>query len=372
MQTDQIDPKADLKILIAPLDWGLGHATRCIPVIRHLIQSNCKVVLAGEGAVAQLLKSNFPDLEILPLPGYRISYSNTASGFVPKILVQIPKIIRAIKAEKRWLKQIQTQHHFDLVISDNRYGLKIKRLPSVIMTHQLQIQSGTGTLSDQMLKWLHYRILEKFDACWVVDNEGINNLGGSLSHPAEIPSNAKYIGLLSQLDQMSTANKSDQKEILVLLSGPEPMRSILEQQILTQLKTATEYHFNLVAGNPTGSVPDKLPDHVTYYTHLNAEKINELMQKASLVICRSGYSTLMDLVMMNKKALVIPTPGQTEQEYLGKRLLDKGLLFCQNQTLLNLADDIPEALKFPGFKQIESQNNFRVVVNDVLNQLRIH
>ena len=368
MQTDQIKP--DLKILIAPLDWGLGHATRCIPIIRYLLQNNYQVTLAGEGAVATLLKSNFPKLEILPLHGYRIGYSNTAAGFATKILSQIPKILRAVEAEKEWLERIQSQYSFDLIISDNRYGLKIKGAPSVIMTHQLQIQSGTGNTIDKLLKWLHYRILEKFDDCWIVDHGGDNNLGGSLSHPEKIPSNGKYIGLLSQLNPMPVSSQSDQKEILVLLSGPEPMRGILEKTILAQLGTEKQSHFNIVAGNPAGSVPENLPDHVTYHTHLNAVQINELMQKSALVICRSGYSTLMDLVVMKTRALLIPTPGQAEQEYLGKRLLDQGVSFCQNQSLLNLNIDIPLALTFPGFQQFNNRNDFRVVLNDLLDKLR--
>jgi predicted glycosyltransferase len=370
VHTDQ--PKPDLKILIAPLDWGLGHATRCIPIIRYLLQNNCLVTIAGEGAVATILKSNFPELEILPLQGYRIGYSNTAAGFATKILIQIPKILRAIKAEREWLKRIQSQYNFNLILSDNRYGLKIKGTPSVIMTHQLQIQSGTGKLTDRLLKWLHYSILEKFDGCWIVDHEGENNLGGTLSHPDKLPSNGKYIGLLSQLNLVSNGIESNPDEILVLLSGPEPMRGILEKKILAQLATERQYHFNMVAGNPAGSLPDNLPDHVTYHTHVNAANINDFMQKAALVICRSGYSTLMDLAVVGKKALLIPTPGQAEQEYLGKKLLDHGVMLCRNQSTLNLPTDIIEALNFPGFQRTENQNDFRIVVDDVLDKLRRH
>jgi uncharacterized protein (TIGR00661 family) len=366
VQTDQIKP--DLRILVAPLDWGLGHATRCIPIIRYLLLNNCHVTLAAEGAVANLLKSNFPELEILHLPGYRISYSNNGGGFTTKILTQIPKILRAIAKEKRWLRQLPVK--YDLIISDNRYGLKIDGTPSVIMTHQLQILSGIGKITDRLLQWLHYRILKNFDECWIVDNEGEDNLGGHLSHPDKKPLNSRFIGLLSQLTPIGDVNQFNQNEILVLLSGPEPMRGILEKIIISQVKTENQYHFNIVAGNPEGSAPHNLPEHVSYYTHLNADKISEYMQKAALVICRSGYSTLMDLAVMGKKALLIPTPGQTEQEYLGRRLHQKNVMLCRNQSSFNLGTDITSALKVKGFERIQNQNDFRIVVDGLLEKIR--
>lgn len=324
------------------------------------------VTLAGEGSAAALLKSNFPELEMLPLPGYRIGYSHTATGFTTKILRQIPQILRAIQTESKWLKSIQLQHHFDLIISDNRYGLKIPDTYCVIMTHQLQIQTGMGKLANKILQMIHYGILEKFDACWVVDRKGEESLGGALSQPDKIPTNASYIGILSQLNPVAQQTRANRQEILVLLSGPEPMRSILEALILSQIDPLMPYQFHVVAGNPLGSSPPHLPDHVSYYTHLNAEKLNVLIAQATLVICRSGYSTLMDLAVMQKKALVIPTPGQTEQEYLGARLLHKGIAWCQEQSLLNLSLDIPKALSYPGFQDISGSNHFHDQVHQVL------
>ncbi len=372
MQKDPFHIKPGLKVLIAPLDWGLGHATRCIPIIQYLLDQGCRVTLAGEGAAEVLLKSNFPELEILSLTGYRIRYSQTASGFTTKILKQIPQILHAIRSENHWLKTIQKQHQFDIVISDNRYGLKIPNTYCVIMTHQLQIQTGMGKFADHLLQWAHYRILEKFDACWVVDRQGEDGLGGALSQPLQIPDNASYIGILSQLNPSVHKVQSDRQEILILLSGPEPMRGILEALILSQIESLTAYRFQIVAGNPLGSSPTNLPDHVTYYTHLNAIKLNILIANASLVICRSGYSTLMDLAVMQKKALVVPTPGQTEQEYLGERLGQMGIVWCQEQALLNLAADMPKALSCPGFRDAATPDDFRkTVLTTLVKQSRV-
>lgn len=343
-----IQPAPPLKVLVAPLDWGLGHATRCIPIIRQLLLNGCEVTLAGEGKAAALLKSNFPELTILPLQGYNIRYSKTGEGFIIRILSQIPKILGAIKNERNWLKNIQHIHHFDLVISDNRYGLKINGLHSVIMTHQLQILTGKGALADKVMLWLHKRVLEKFDTCWIADKSGEDNLGGKLSHPKKLPRNAAYIGLLSQMEGIPLSDPISNQQILILLSGPEPMRGILEEKILNQVRDLTDYDFHIVAGNPAGRKPENVPAHVEYYTHLNAEKLSILIGQCGLVVCRSGYSTLMDLAIHGKKALLIPTPGQTEQVYLARKLKAENRCYAVKQSEIELSVDIPKAITYPG------------------------
>ena len=337
------------RILLAPLDWGLGHATRCIPIIRYLIEKKYVVTLAAQGATALLLKSNFPDLKILPIAGYHVEYSRSGSMLPFKILMQVPKILAAIKAERLWLEQIQKQYQFDLVISDNRYGLKIEGLPSVILTHQLLIKSGCGSLFDQLLCRIHFRILEKFDSCWVVDRAGADGIGGELSHPKNIPVNARYIGVLSQLEIPEVEPKMLEGNILVLLSGPEPQRGILEQKIVSQIISTPHYSYILVGGKPGSAAPENLPQGTIYYAHRNASELASLITSAKLVVCRSGYSTLMDLLHIGKKALLIPTPGQPEQPYLADYLGKQGLFYYQKQSHLDLKTDIAEALKYPGF-----------------------
>jgi len=336
------------KILIAPLDWGLGHATRCIPVIKYLLGLGCTVYIGASGPVAILLRANFPDLGILPLEGYNIRYSRSRKSFAAKIAFQIPKILIAIHREKIWLRQQQARYGFDLVISDNRYGLKHKDVFSVIMTHQLQIHSGKGRLVNWLLRRLHYPLLQQFNQCWVVDNPGENNIGGSLSHPAVNPANARYIGLLSQMQVQRTVVKKA-GHILVLLSGPEPMRSQLEALILKQAALCTSFTFTIAAGNPGGTIPAAIPEHIVYYSYLDAAALQGCLAEAELIVCRSGYSTLMDLAATRKQALLIPTPGQAEQEYLAHYLRGQGLFFSCDQELLNLAKDIITALQYPGF-----------------------
>jgi hypothetical protein len=359
------------KILLAPLDWGLGHTTRCIPIIRYLIEKGCVVVVAAEGASAVLLKSNFPDLTILSLGGYRIRYSRHAGTFAFRILAQIPKILFAVQREKRWLQRAQVLNRFDLVISDNRYGLKIVGLPSVIMTHQLQIKSGMGAWVDRLLRTIHYNVLEKFDACWVVDHRADNSIGGALSHPSRIPSRAVYIGLLSQL--RPSYQNATRARVLVLLSGPEPQRSLLEQKILSQITPDTAARYTIIGGGPGGPSPEGLPAGIEYHTHLNASELQGYMEAAELVVCRSGYSTLMDLAVMGKKALLIPTPGQSEQEYLAEYLEKRGLFVSTKQSNLNLDRDTAHALDFPGFTNPTfsfSDQEMKKAVDNLLASLR--
>jgi UDP:flavonoid glycosyltransferase YjiC (YdhE family) len=355
------------KILIAPLDWGLGHTTRCIPIIRYLIAQGNEVYVAAEGASARLLLENFPGINLLHLDGYRIQYSRKKEMFTVKILLQVPKILATIKKEHQWLQQQQQIHQFDLVISDNRYGLYHSEIPCVILTHQLQILSGKGGFADAMLRKLHHRLLNRFRKCWVVDEEANGGFSGKLAHPQVLPAHAVYAGLLSQFSGCIPDNSNQNKtQILVLLSGPEPMRSQLESMILRQTKALTTYRFTIVGGNPLGNMIDDLPKHIIYYTHLNAQKLLPELQKAALVICRSGYSTIMDLAVLGKKALLIPTPGQSEQEYLAAYLKEKKYFQTCTQDALQLAIQIPEALSSEMQPATATEDKIKVLLEAIL------
>ena len=317
-----------------------------------------------------LLKRNFPELPQLLLPGYDITYSSSGGTFVLKIVSQIPKILGAISRERQWLHDTQSTHQFDLVISDNRYGLKIEGLKSVILTHQLQIMTGFGAGVDSLMRRMHYRMLEKFDECWVVDAQENGGLAGALSHPRQLPANSHYIGLLSQL-LPPAAFEPHNNSILVLLSGPEPMRGILEEIVLQQAALATAYHFHIIAGNPSGRARTHLPVHITYTTYANAQELTHALAHARLVICRSGYSTLMDLAMFEKKALLIPTPGQSEQEYLATHLKAQGIALSRRQEEIDLSKDIPEALGYKGFTRNAAGESslMQAVIDNALRQL---
>lgn len=329
-------------VLVAPLDWGLGHATRCIPIIYGLVKEGHKVLVAAEGPIKILLEQEFQDIEYLPLKGYRINYNKTQSSFSRKIMLQAPKILKAISFERRWLNEIIKKYKIDIVISDNRFGLHNKKVFSVFITHQLLIKSP---YLQEWIQKFNYHLINKFDECWVPDFSSIPGLAGELSHPKKMPATpARYIGWLSRFKK--SQEKKQEKHLLILLSGPEPQRTILEKKILAQLEKYFQPVF-IVRGLPGNKSALKTKSNVDYINHLPSKELEEVILHATFVIARSGYSSVMDLLKLKKKAIFIPTPGQTEQEYLSKHLLQQQLAYCTNQETFNLETALQSAGSFP-------------------------
>lgn len=330
-----------LRILVAPLDWGLGHATRCIPIIRHLLDAGVDVWLAGEGAQQKLLMQEFPEVPFLPLEGYRIQYSRTRAGLFWKILVQMPHLVSTIKKENKWLDSVITQHEIDAVISDNRFGLYTKKVPCIFITHQLYIKTTLGKWVNEWLQKWNYSYINRFSACWVPDYKNNNGLAGELSHSEKKPAvPLHYVGLLSRLQQLPIAEK--QNHVFISLSGPEPQRTLLEEKIISQIAhytgTAT-----IVRGLPNESRLIPSTNDIRFYNHLSAKEYNEEIQKAEYVMSRSGYSTVMDIVCLHKKSILIPTPGQTEQEYLGEYLMHKRIAYSISQNNFSFKNALEKA-----------------------------
>jgi hypothetical protein len=331
------------RILMAPLDWGLGHAARCIPIVNELIRRGCEVWIAGEGQVSAMLQKELPEARFLPLRGYRVFYHNTMQNFAPTIIKQLPKITAAIHHEHRWLKQLLQEQHFDAVISDNRYGLWNRDTISVIITHQINILSGLGPAMDNVLRSISHRFIRRFGKCWIPDMEGDHNIAGMLSHGSRLPGNASYIGLLSRMKNLQAARLYN---IAIILSGPEPRRTIWEKALLSMLRSFTGAAL-LVRGLPAATMDLPGINGVTIVNHLPAAELNIAMQSAEWVICRSGYSSVMDLIRLKHKAILVPTPGQTEQEYLAAYLHRKGIFFTVKEETFSLEKHLPEAAFFP-------------------------
>ena len=325
--------KEKKRVLLVPLDWGLGHATRCIPLIRLLIKQQVEVFVAGEGKIIALLEKELPEIVILPLKGYRVSYANHRNKLLIKLLFQFPKVLNTIRMEQKWLQQTIIEHQIDAVISDNRFGLYSSKIPSVFITHQLSIQTGNNWLN-RLAQKVNYSLINKFNECWVPDLAGSSNLGEELSHPVILPAiPVSYLGILSRCSKVQVQKNID---LLVLVSGPEPQRTIFENILLNELRD-TSLSVVLLRGLPgdekTISIENK---KLTIFNHLATEELNHLMQEAELVIARSGYSTIMDLVSLHQKAILVPTPGQTEQEYLASILMKKGLFYSASQKNFSL------------------------------------
>lgn len=335
----------NLQILLTPLDWGLGHVTRCIPIINFFIEAGHTVVLVANGRHATLLRHEFPLLEIINLPGYGLTYSAKNSLNKWKIFFQLPKILISIKREHQWLATQLASRKFDIVIADCRFGMFHRDVFCVLITHQLQIKSPFGKWTESFLRKWNYRFIDRFDECWIPDFESSNNLAGELSHPAAMPHvPVKYIGGLSRFNQKMCNDNTAQYDLLVVLSGPEPQRSVLENIMIKELE-GYNGKAALVRGLPGEADKISLP-HVAVFNHLPAANLCTLIGNSKLIISRSGYTTVMDLISLRKKSILIPTPGQSEQEYLGKYLMQKKLCICIDQDEFSLVNALQQAGKF--------------------------
>ena len=298
------------KIIVAPLNWGLGHAARCVPMIHFLLENNFTPILASDGKALEFLQKEFPNLERLELPSYNISYAkNLKTG----LFFQIPKIAKAIQLEKKVIADfIQKNNDVVGIISDNRFGVRNAKIPSVYLTHQITVLSG-------MLTWLtskiHQRIIQKFDACWIPDSKE-NTLSGKLSQTKNKQLNLKYIGVLSRFVKEDVSIKND---ILIVLSGIESQRKKLEEKLLSVFKNHPK-KVVLIQGKIEENQTQKTIGNITVYNYLLSKELEREINQSEIVICRSGYSSIMDLATLKKNAFFIPTKNQTEQEYLANYL----------------------------------------------------
>jgi len=355
-------------ILIAPLDWGLGHATRCIPIIHSLIEKNCNVLVACNEKIKALLHQEFPQLKFLHLKGYNINYSKNSRILPLQIGRQIPKILSTIQHENKRLREIVKEHTIHGVISDNRYGVFHNSVPSVFITHQLRIKTTLGKIGDDFLQKLNYNYINKFSQCWIPDNPGQFNLAGELSHPGKKPVvPLKYIGILSRFKRTASGGRN---HILILLSGPEPQRTMFEDLIFSQLNNYKE-PVVLVRGLPAEVNELALPQNVSVYNHLPTEELIQKINDASVIISRCGYSTVMDLAFLKKKSILVPTPGQTEQQYLARHLMRGNFALCidQNKFRLKHALELSDHFdyRFPDFLQGEGLDD---AVNEFIRLVR--
>jgi uncharacterized protein (TIGR00661 family) len=332
------------KILVAPLNWGLGHATRCIPIIKALEKNGFEPVIASDGVALELLKKEFSNLTTFELPSYNIQYAEKGRNFKWKMITQIPKIISAVRKEQKEISKILDTDKFDGIISDNRLGVYSKKAPSVFITHQLNVLTGS---TSWLTTKLHTKYIQKFNECWVPDVEKSPNLSGKLGHPTELIKNVKYIGPLSRLCKKPMPIIYD---LMVLLSGPEPQRTILEEKIILELKNYPDKVIFIKGVVEKEQVKEQI-GNVTYYNFMNSRELEDTFNESNFILCRSGYTTVMDLAKLNKKAFFIPTPGQYEQEYLANKFKKEGIIpSCKQEKFkIEMLNDIGSYSGFLNF-----------------------
>ena len=330
-------------ILIAPLNWGLGHSTRCIPIIRALIANDFNPILASDGVALEMLRKEFPELQTLELPSYQIEYAKNGKNFKWKLFKNSPKMISAILEEKKIVKKWVLQYHLSGIISDNRLGVRSKKIPSVFITHQLNVLTGN---TSWVTSKLHQNIIKKFDECWVPDFKTKPNLTGKLGHIKNADLNLNYIGPLSRLEKKELPIRYN---LMVILSGPEPQRTMLEEKLKIEV-LRFDGKVIFIKGIMEKEQKSEQIENITYYNFMNSVALEKAFNESEIVLCRSGYTTIMDLAKLGKKAFFIPTPGQYEQEYLARKLNRNGIFPCANQ------DDfkIENLLEIPFYKGLQT------------------
>ena len=358
-------------ILICPLNWGLGHATRCVPIVRGLLELGYNVIIAADKAPLSFLQKEFPNLEFIRLPGFEPTYSKGNSQ-VFKLLKSIPGAIIDFKREHKALEKIVKDHNIDIVISDNRFGCWSKNVYSVYITHQLNIQVPRFFRWTQpIINKIHHSYIKHYNELWVPDISSSPSLAGELSHNSKVKVKTRYIGFLSRF---TSEAQEREKEIdyLVILSGPEPQRTILENIVIRQ-SCDVEGKIVVLRAKPNDTeFPCNLPQNVTFYNHADDAFFVELVEKSKNIICRGGYSSLMDLICLNRNAFLIPTPGQTEQEYLADYLSRKGLFnSCKQKDFTFDKVIIPET-KIKDCFAIKSQNEIKIFLEEwIINKNNI-
>ena len=348
------------RILITPLNWGLGHATRCMPIINEFLEQGAEVIIGTDGRAFHLLKKEYPSLEILELPAYDISYGS--SNMMLNIAPQLYKIFKAIQREHRLIQKIVRERKIDIIISDNRYGCYSKNAHSIFITHQLNIKIPNW-LVERGVAFFNKILINRFDESWIPDYEEEEKcLSGTLSKRNGLK-NIKYIGALTRMQFLEKSIKND---LLIILSGPEPQRTFLEEKLLEQIARLSLKTIFVKGKTNLGQEIEKR-ENLTIHNFMTAQELNTAILESEVIVTRSGYSTIMDLAVLGKKAILIPTPGQTEQEYLADYFYQKKIYHFQHQKELNLIKAIEEVKGFKGL-ELDKNNTLMNIIRQILQK----
>ncbi len=352
--------------MIAPLDWGLGHATRCIPLIRACMEDGHSVIIASSGRSLELLKREFPSLTCIDVPSYNIYYQKKGS-FIIKILGQLGKVFAGIRREHRQTAAILKEHKIDLIISDNRYGIYSKNIPSVIISHQMMVKIPGFRIAEPFVYlWLRYQH-SHFNAIWIPDVAGENNISGDLSHKYALPRTAKFIGVLTRFAR-PVVQQEKEYDVLAIISGPEPQRTLFEELIIREAKQ-TDKKYLIVGGLSEKDHEVQVTPNIRVKAHLTASALYQEILRSDIIISRGGYSTLMDLAVLNKKCIFVPTPGQTEQEYLVEKLHREKMIYGVSQGDFELKTALAAAEKTKGFFIDTDLELFKKTLSKTINDL---
>lgn len=336
-----------MKIIYGVCSWGLGHATRSLPVIRKLVDEDNEVTIISSGRSLDLLKKELGDnIEYIDIPDYPMLLSENARQFMAKSVIYWPMFIRRMHSGLNQLTRMLKTRKCDLIISDARYDIYSKKIPSYFISHQIRIMNPLRIkMLESGSEIFNLFFFKRFVAVIVPDYKE-DDLSGDLSHNLRRLDEDKiyYVGVLSDFKKKNTKKDID---YLISISGPEPQRTLLEKKLISQID---QLRGNIVVTLGKTEKKDKFNNkNITTYSFLTKEKREDLLNRAKLVVSRSGYSTILDLAVIGTKALMTPTPGQIEQEYLAEYHNKKGTFYSVNQKYISLKRDVEIAKKTTGF-----------------------
>lgn len=354
------------RVLLSPLNWGIGHATRCIPVIKALQQKGIEVVVASDGEALAVLKKEFPNIEVVETPSYSVHYKS--KSFLFGLFLQLPKIAMTIFREHQWLNRNIEKLNIQGIVSDNRYGMYHHSVPCCFISHQLIISVPLGKVIEKTANWLLGLYIRHFNFIWVPDYAGEPNLSGKLSHGSRW--NPTFIGPLSRFERLEP--KPELKwDYVAVISGPEPQRTNLENLLIKQSKELPLRGL-LVLGKPKEPLKhERISETVESYSFMKGDELSRNIQAAEVVFSRSGYSTVMDLSVLGVKAGFVPTPGQTEQQYLAKLYEKQNLYPTQSQNEFNLGELLKRAKTYKGTHLKHDLNEFNRAIDAFVEAVKL-
>jgi uncharacterized protein (TIGR00661 family) len=337
------------RIFFAPLDWGLGHVTRILPLIRRFLQQGDQVYVATRGRALELLSNETPACVFLDFPQYPIRYPRSKYFVTRFMFVTYPQMLLAMWKEKQALQKIQQQYQFDIIISDNRFCINLAGVRCFLISHQLRYKLPWLISKFEMIpEYFNHLFFSKYDRIIVPDYQNRHNLTGELSHHLRFLPNSRllYAGILCDLPA-ATELDLGKIDFLILVSGPEPQRSIFERIIFKQV-SMLEGRVVVALGKPERKYRIRKGNAI-FYSYLNRQQIADYMRQSDFIICRSGYTTVMEMVELKKRGVFVPTPGQIEQEFLARYYLQQGWCFYMPQNKFNLQTAVTQGKKYSGF-----------------------
>jgi uncharacterized protein (TIGR00661 family) len=338
-----------MKIIYGVCSWGLGHATRSLPVIRKLIEEKNELTIVSHGRSLELLKKELgKNLKYYDIPDYPMLLSENSRQFLAKSVVYWPSFIKRMESELQSLKKILDKNKYDRIISDSRYGFYSRSIPSFFISHQIRIMNPLRINMFERGSEIFNLFFFKRYAGVIIPDYKEDNLSGDLSHNLRRIDENKinYVGVLSDFKKKKAKKDID---YFMSISGPEPQRTMLEKKLFSQVD---ELKGKIIITLGKTEKKDRLnKKNIETYSFLPKEKRENFLNRTKLVISRSGYSTIMDLAVIGTKALMVPTPGQIEQEYLGQYHNKKGTFFSVSQNKMDLKRDIETANKRTGIKR---------------------